>query len=297
LDSPQDETKLIQQYLLNETPLYGNNKPKLWIHTKYDVNARKGGRNTTECNSPYISMTLKTIVNHCSNDFNVCLIDDAAFERLLSGWDYGNIQHLPEPEKSRVRLLGLLKLVYVYGGIVVPNTFICMKNLYSFYEYETHQEPRACVFANRNNEPDFFMFAAPKKCIGIKCCIDIVQESLRRSIPLFEFPSLARLLIETREIRMIDGKWVGLCTNAGQPVLLDDLFTETPMDFAPDILGIHVSQDELLSRTCYNWFAEMSPEEISSSQVNIAKYLMNEYSRQLSQPRLDERRLNVVSTL
>ena len=27
-----DEDKLIQEYLLNESPLYGYNRPKLWIH-------------------------------------------------------------------------------------------------------------------------------------------------------------------------------------------------------------------------------------------------------------------------
>jgi len=36
----KDEYELIKKYLLNESPLYGYNKPKLWIHTKYEINAR-----------------------------------------------------------------------------------------------------------------------------------------------------------------------------------------------------------------------------------------------------------------
>jgi hypothetical protein len=35
-----DEYELIRKYLLNDSPLYGFNKPKLWIHTKYEYNAR-----------------------------------------------------------------------------------------------------------------------------------------------------------------------------------------------------------------------------------------------------------------
>ena len=79
----KDEYDLIKQYLLNESPLYGFNRPKLWIHSKYEVNARKWkdfySRNTTDLNQPYIHLTIKTIINHCGNDFNVCLIDDESF--------------------------------------------------------------------------------------------------------------------------------------------------------------------------------------------------------------------------
>ena len=47
-----DEYELIKKYLLNDSPLYGHNRPKIWIHTKYEVNARKWkdfySRNTTD---------------------------------------------------------------------------------------------------------------------------------------------------------------------------------------------------------------------------------------------------------
>ena len=39
-DDQDTEYKAIRKYLLNDSPLYGFNKPKLWIHTKYDINAR-----------------------------------------------------------------------------------------------------------------------------------------------------------------------------------------------------------------------------------------------------------------
>ena len=39
-DKTGDDYKLIRKYLLNDTPLYGFNKPKIWIHTKYEINAR-----------------------------------------------------------------------------------------------------------------------------------------------------------------------------------------------------------------------------------------------------------------
>jgi hypothetical protein len=35
-----DSAEMIKKYLLNDSPLAGRNRPKLWIHTKYDVNSR-----------------------------------------------------------------------------------------------------------------------------------------------------------------------------------------------------------------------------------------------------------------
>ena len=89
-----DDYKLIEQYLLNDSPLYGYNRPKIWIHSKYELNARKWkdfqSRNSTDLNQPYIHATIKTIINHCGNDFNVCLIDDESFRpaylmKILNG--------------------------------------------------------------------------------------------------------------------------------------------------------------------------------------------------------------------
>ena len=111
----KDEYDLIKQYLLNESPLYGFNRPKLWIHSKYEVNARKWkdfySRNTTDLNQPYIHLTIKTIINHCGNDFNICLIDDDTFSKLIPTWDI-DLSNIAEPKKSQYRELGMMQLIY-----------------------------------------------------------------------------------------------------------------------------------------------------------------------------------------
>ena len=33
-----DDYNMIKMYLLNDSPLYGSNKPKIWIHSKYEIN-------------------------------------------------------------------------------------------------------------------------------------------------------------------------------------------------------------------------------------------------------------------
>ena len=65
LSSNDAENNLIRQYLLNESPLYGFNRPKLWIHSTYEKNARQWkdfySRNTTDLNQPYIHLTIKSV--------------------------------------------------------------------------------------------------------------------------------------------------------------------------------------------------------------------------------------------
>ena len=131
-----DEYKIIQDYLLNESPLYGYNRPKLWIHSKYEINARTwkdfNSRNTTDLNQPYLHLTIKSIINHCGDDFNVCLIDDESFNKLLPLWDV-NVSSMAEPMKSQYRELGMARLLEIYGGLVIPNSFLCIKNLKQFF--------------------------------------------------------------------------------------------------------------------------------------------------------------------
>ena len=154
LSSNDAENELIRKYLLNESPLYGMNRPKLWIHSTYEKNARQWkdfySRNTTDLNQPYIHLTIKSIINHCGRDFNICLIDDETFSKLIPTWEV-NLSTLAEPHKSMYREIGMLQLIYLYGGIVVPNSFICMKNLMPLYEDTTEGRPFVTEEINRTS--------------------------------------------------------------------------------------------------------------------------------------------------
>ena len=48
-------------------------------------------------------------------------------------WD-SEINSLSDPHKND---LGMATLSYIYGGITVPNSFVCPKSLNEFYEENT----------------------------------------------------------------------------------------------------------------------------------------------------------------
>jgi len=299
-----DEYKLIQEYLLNDSPLYGLNRPKLWIHTKYEINARMWqsfqSRNTTDLNQPFIHLTIKTIVDHCSKDFNICLIDDDTFEKLLPDWDV-RLSTIAEPLRHRIRQLGLLKLVYYYGGMVVPNSFVCRKNLAPLFhnssqELDADRLPVPFVFEQINTSenrivdpkhsrflPDITMFGSKKNSPAIKTCIEYVsgltlsnghvsgEAEFVGMIPLF-----LQNLCNDKKVILVDGTKNGVKTNRRQEaVLLDRLMEEEYVDLSDDNYGVYVDDDALLSRIHYQWFAVMSKAEIYTCQCALAKYIMS----------------------
>jgi hypothetical protein len=298
---PNDEYKLIQTYLLNDSPLYGFDKPKMWIHTKYEINARKWknfqSRNSTDLNQPFIHLTLKTIVNHCSKDFNICLIDDETFEKLLPNWDV-NLSQVAEPMRSRIRQMGLLQLVYHYGGMVLPNSFVCSHNLKPLFdegtgtgEKGTGEKAFVCENVNHTSNllldkrhrsflPDLYIFGAKRNNKSILELIEYVKAENREphfsSEPEFlgNFSMVALSLCSEHKMNLIDGTKVGVKTSTKKPIGMDELLGDGFLDIVPSCYGIYIPTDDILKRTHYSWFNVLSKQELMSSNITIMKYVI-----------------------
>ena len=102
-----------------------------------DINARNWlsfySRNSTKLNQPYLFITMKSIVDKCGESFNICLIDDDAFRRLIPDWNI-DLEQLSNPSKTVFRQLGVNQLLYLYGGMSVPASTLCMRDLRPMYD-------------------------------------------------------------------------------------------------------------------------------------------------------------------
>ena len=128
-----DSYDVVRKYLLNDSGL-AKNKPIIWIHNTYDINARDWqsfySRNSTELNQPYLMLVIKSIVDKNGADFNICLIDDDSFQKLIPEWAV-DLSMVADPVRSKIRQLALSKLLFMYGGFLVPSSFICFQPLKS----------------------------------------------------------------------------------------------------------------------------------------------------------------------
>ena len=60
------------------------------------------------------------------------LIDDNSFDKIIPNWCL-NLNTIAIPIRSHIRLLALSTILNIYGGILVPSSFICFKSLKEIY--------------------------------------------------------------------------------------------------------------------------------------------------------------------
>jgi len=288
-----DEYSMIRNYLLNDSPLYGYNKPKIWIHSKFEYNARVWqsfySRSSTDLNQPYIHLTIQSIINHCADDFHICLIDDESFSKLLPTWEI-DMSKLADPIKQKYREVAMAELVYYYGGMVLPNSTVCLHNLIDLYRNAVEgNKAFVCESVNRAENvqqhvrhtftPNTIIYGAPKNNAVIKEYAEFLKKNLQTNHFHYEdeFVGLKSqwCIAQIREHRLnvVGGEIVGAKTSKQTPILLEHLMEEEYLAFSPKIQLIVIPEDELLAKHKYAWFAVLPSHEILQSSPIIAKYL------------------------
>tara|TARA_B100000123_G_C25696338_1_gene413223 strand:- start:86 stop:1123 length:1038 start_codon:yes stop_codon:yes gene_type:complete len=292
-ENNNQEYDMIKEYLLNESPLYGANKPKLWIHSKYEINSRKWldfqSRNTNNLNQPYLDLTIQSIIDHCSNDFHICLIDDETFSKLIPDWDVV-ITNVAEPMKSDLREVAFLKLLYLYGGIIVPDSFVCTNNLIDLYlNCIQNDKPFIAESINKHNNmqdikrtnfvPNTYFMGSEKKHPVIEFILNVLINKAKNGQFTSEFyfsgeeKKVFVDIINKNKMTLLNGKFIGIKDNNNKPILLEDLIEEKYLEIPKNIYGIYIPKDEILKRTKYNWFSVLSKKEFLDSNMAIVKYI------------------------
>ena len=80
--------------------------------------------------------------------------------------------------------------------------------------------------------------------------------------------------VSRNHINLIDGIYIGVKSIDRAPVLIENLLEEKPIEFCTERThGILIPEDELLSRSAYNWFPVTSIQNLLNSNLLISKYL------------------------
>lgn len=281
---------LVRKYLLNDNGLIENKKPILWVHITYDVNSREWlsfkSRNTKNLNQPYLYLTVKSIIDKCGEDFYICLIDDDTFKKLLPNWNV-DLNLVSNPIKEKFRNLALAKILYNYGGLLVPNSFICFKNLLPLYqEFTKDNKMFVGEMVNRSISCSVSDFSPNTIFMG---CIqnseemgELVNYLERLNSKDFTAQSdfngnenewCKNKIIENK-ISLINGNILGTKDKINKPIIIDNLLSNNFLEINSQAYGLYIPADELLKRTNYNWFVYLKPNEVLESETQIGKYLL-----------------------
>lgn len=284
-----EEYDLVKKYLLNEQSLLGD-KPNLWIPIEYEINSRNwlnfGSRNTRRLNQPYLYLTVKTIIDKCGDDFNVCLIDDSSIAKVLPNWNI-DLDALADPIKSHVRSLAHLKVLHKYGGVIVPPSLVCLSSLVGIHERTlSRNDCYVGEFVNRNSSNSLVNTFPSHKLIGCEKGSETIG-SLIQNLEILEsrdatnemdflgqIDRLCYQYIQNQRMGMVDGSLIGTKDASDENVIIDQLLQKSYINFSNSAVAIYIPADEVLLRTKYEWFARLSNQQLLESDTIIAKYIL-----------------------
>ena len=285
-----DNSKAIQNYLLDDVTLAKSKKPILWIHVPYEYNSRNwlsfGSRSSFDLNQPYLYLTVRSIIKQCDKSFTICIIDDKSFKRLIPDWNI-NMSSTSNPILLNIRTLGIMKLLFRYGGLVCPISFLCIKDLIGIYNKGTRDNKMfLCETTNRNVTstdidyyPNLSFCGAKKNCNTVMELCDFIQRTMSNdytasSIFLGDFNRWSNKRIKQGKINLINGVEIGTKTIDETPIIIDHLMSNHYLKIYKDSYGILIPSDEILQRTKYEWFARSSAKQIMESDTIIGNYIL-----------------------
>ena len=80
--------------------------------------------------------------------------------------------------------------------------------------------------------------------------------------------------INSKDINIIDGMFIGTKDTNGKPVLIEELISSNYIDMHDNICGVYIPWDELINRKKYQWFSKLTPHEVLESDTNISRFLL-----------------------
>lgn len=282
--------ELIQNYLLNDTNLSMKKKPILWIHVPYEYNSRNwinfASRSSYELNQPYLYLTVKSIIHHCGDSFNIIIIDDNSFKKLLPNWKI-DMKKIENPICENIRRLAISKLIYNYGGLLVPISFLCITDLKELYERGTKNNKMfICENINKNitsttelYSPDIRFIGSEKNNKTIIELIDFIQLTINKdytseSIFLGEFNRWINDKVKDNDVNLISGIYTGIKTINDKPIKLEDLMSQNFIDFYMKMYGIWIPSEDILKRRHYEWYSRLSVNQVLESNIMLSKYIL-----------------------
>jgi len=281
-----DGYNLVEKFFLSDSKSLATiNKPIIWIHITYDWNARKwqtfGSRMTMNLNQDYLYLTLRSIIEKYGNDFHICLINDNSFDKLLPNWPV-DLAFSPDPVRERLRNLGLAYLLYNYGGIVLPVSFIAQNSFIDIYNNLDKNNILIGELVNTSNT--HYKYYPNSKILGCKAGCYIIEEYISYLENLYSnnFTDSIQFDNSTNEwflkykenLTIIPPELLGAKDYYGSIVNIDKLLNNTFLNLDETRYGIYIPSEELLKRNNYNWFVYLNINEVLNSETQLGKYIL-----------------------
>ena len=194
---------------------------------------------------------------------------------------------ISDPIKKHIRILAIAKILYYYGGLLLPNSTLLLRDVKPLYEemmsyksmFVSEMVSRNSTSVNTRFYPSNKLMGCKKKCKGMDKLIKKIEILLSGdNTDEMDFEGqVDRELYKMQnngEIQLMNGTLFGNKTKEGKVVLVDDLLNLSYVNFDRNMYGIYLPKEEIEKRTKYNWFGRLNREQILKANTLITKYFL-----------------------
>ena len=195
---------------------------------------------------------------------------------------------LAEPIKEKVRILALSKLLHTYGGMLVPNSTIVLKDLKPLYNEKVAQHKMFTGEMNNKSDSNAYSrFGPTHKLLGcIKGCpimkdfseyLEILVSTDNTDQSKFEgnISRHLRKLMKEGKCNIICGKGLGTKNKKNEVILIDNLLESSSLDLCMcSLFCIILPDEDILNRTKYQWFARLNHMQVLEANTQASKFLL-----------------------
>ena len=274
----EDNYSLVKNYLVRDINI-SKGRPIIWIYVPSIPNSRKiktfGDGTNTMVNQDYLYLTIKSIIIN-NPSFTICVIDNNSFNKLIPGWEY-DLNTFSQPILNNMLHLAMAKLLYIYGGMVVPLSFLCFKDLLPLYEYGTQNGIFICENVNKSIRPEHFvpdttfMGCLPNDPTIFQYslfCETVISDTSEEPT----FLGVHSNWFYCKNVTIIDGEKIGV-KSFNREITVEELLSTIPISL-DNAYGIYIPETEILQKHNCEWFARLSKKEVLSGNTNIQKYIL-----------------------
>lgn len=278
---------VIEKYLVNDeteviTPKNGN-KTIVWVYMPKIRNARNwtnfGSRNNYS-NPPFMYITLMSIILKAQKNCKVCIVDDESLSKLLKGWDI-QLNKLDNFSKCKIANLALMKVLYKYGGILVPPTYLAMNDMNVLYKNGV-QQTDMFVVETLDDIKEYLtlnhMFIGCKaKSETMKKVIGRLEKTAHETAldDVFNEESVLYTYIQSEDITIVHGSNIGNIDSKGDLLSIDRLISNEDICVDNNILhGIYIPYKKVLSRDKFRWILYLTYDDLLQSDTFLSRCML-----------------------
>ena len=274
----KEEYNDLERYFYdNLKHLKHSSKRKIWIHVPFEKNSRKwldfGSRNSNELNIPYVYLCLKSVIDKCGMDYDVIIYNDSNICNILDDCTI-DLTTLSGEILEEYRKLMFCKILYEYGGVIMPFSFFCKKSIKEVDNTElwwvSEVKNQGINVSQKNGIKSIELMGSSKKNENLNEFIEKYKETLKKD---FGMEHSTFITDNLQYISYLDGKIIGTKGENNKFLGLEDLMSNNKINMVQDNVGIYVPHKELLRRRHYNWFCYLSTDDLLISKTFLSEYM------------------------